>query len=401
MNYRLNTSAASAASASRLDGAGAAAAADAGRGRQASSIAFAAILISSAVDAGLAADHRPHRRHATSRTATTTAFSCGAPILLGVYLVGLVSTLHPDAHHGRRRPPHPVQPAQRALHQAAGAAGRVLQPEPAGDLISRINNDTDKLNQFFAQALMQFLGNAVPDRRRGHPAAGAQHPSSAARRCCRRVLVLIVTQLIGGWVKRANFKSLQTLGGLSGEIQESLANFKVIVAFNRLDYFRNKFAEANAANYAASIRAGIASNIFIPLYGLAYNLGAARRAGLRHLADRAPASSPPACSSASCSTSTISTIRCASSRAIWSSLQLALAGARPHLRSAGAAAPTWRSLPPRRRRRPMRVLAFDDVSFAYPEGARRAQVGVASRSSAARPTRWSARPAAARPPRPR
>src|SRR6266567_3473928 len=29
----------------------------------------------------------------------------------------------------------------------------------AGDLISRINNDTDKLNQFFSQALMQFVGS--------------------------------------------------------------------------------------------------------------------------------------------------------------------------------------------------------------------------------------------------
>ena len=29
----------------------------------------------------------------------------------------------------------------------------------AGDLISRINNDTDKLNQFFSQALMQLAGN--------------------------------------------------------------------------------------------------------------------------------------------------------------------------------------------------------------------------------------------------
>lgn len=28
-----------------------------------------------------------------------------------------------------------------------------------GDLISRINNDTDKLNQFFAQAFTQFLSN--------------------------------------------------------------------------------------------------------------------------------------------------------------------------------------------------------------------------------------------------
>src|SRR3569623_735389 len=31
----------------------------------------------------------------------------------------------------------------------------------AGDVISRINNDTEKLNQFFAQALMQFLSNFI------------------------------------------------------------------------------------------------------------------------------------------------------------------------------------------------------------------------------------------------
>jgi ATP-binding cassette subfamily B protein len=144
----------------------------------------------------------------------------------------------------------------------------------SGDLISRINNDTDKLNQFFAQALLQFLGNAflivgagifllVLDVRLG---AAALAPA---------VLVIVVTQLIGGWVKRTSFTSLQTLGGLSGEIQESLANFKVIVAFNRIDYFRSRFAAANLANYSASIRAGIASNIFVPLYGLASAFGIA------------------------------------------------------------------------------------------------------------------------------
>src|ERR1700744_711274 len=31
----------------------------------------------------------------------------------------------------------------------------------AGDLISRVNNDTDKLNQFFSQSLMQFVGSIV------------------------------------------------------------------------------------------------------------------------------------------------------------------------------------------------------------------------------------------------
>ncbi|MGH7175155.1 MAG: ABC transporter ATP-binding protein, partial [Minisyncoccia bacterium] len=82
-------------------------------------------------------------------------------------------------------------------------------------------------------------------------------------------IVLILTQILSPWVKRTSLVSLRALGGMSGEIQESLNNFKVIVAFNRLDYFRNKFREANADNYAASIRAGVASNTFTPIYTFA------------------------------------------------------------------------------------------------------------------------------------
>src|SRR5439155_13326610 len=61
-------------------------------------------------------------------------------------------------------------------------------------------------------------------------------------------------------------------GGMSAEIQEGLANFKVIVAFNRLDYFRQKFNEANERNFSASVAGGIANNIFMPVYGFAFNL---------------------------------------------------------------------------------------------------------------------------------
>lgn len=142
----------------------------------------------------------------------------------------------------------------------------------AGDLISRINNDTDKLNQFFSQALMQFigsfflvLGSAIfllsYNFRLGTAALGPA------------LIVLIVTTFISGWVKRKNLKSLQSLGGLSAEIQESLDNFKVIVAFNRLDYFRAKFRVANQENFIASVNAGLANNIFTPIYALAYALG--------------------------------------------------------------------------------------------------------------------------------
>ena len=81
--------------------------------------------------------------------------------------------------------------------------------------------------------------------------------------------VLLLMRGTSAWIKRKNLGSLQSLGGMSSEVQESLNNFKVIVAFNRLDYFRWKFNLANQGNFTASTSAGLANSIFMPLYGLA------------------------------------------------------------------------------------------------------------------------------------
>jgi ATP-binding cassette subfamily B protein len=138
----------------------------------------------------------------------------------------------------------------------------------AGDVISRINNDTEKLNQFFAQALMQFLSNFIL-------IAGAAvsvlllNPKLGASALVPAAVVLGLTRLLSPWIRKTSLASLRAVGALSGEVSESLSNFKVIAAFNRGDYFREKFAEMNEKNYKASIRAGIASNTLTPLYTLA------------------------------------------------------------------------------------------------------------------------------------
>jgi len=168
---------------------------------------------------------------------------------------------------------------RRVLYNLRNAIFTKLQELPvaffnqnkAGDLISRINNDTDKLNQFFAQALNQFLANGVLIVGAGIFLIALNVKLGLAA-LVPALGVLIVTQLVSGWVQKKNLTSLQTLGGLSAEIQESLNNFKVIVAFNRLDYFRQKFNGANESNYKSSVSAGIANNIFLPIYGLAANL---------------------------------------------------------------------------------------------------------------------------------
>ncbi len=163
--------------------------------------------------------------------------------------------------------------AQRVLFKLRNIVFSKLQALPlaffnqnkAGDLISRINNDTDKLNQFFSQALMQFIGNLFMITGAGIFLLSLNDTLGLAG-LMPAVCILIVTRLLSSWVKNKNAASLQSVGGMSAEIQESLQNFKVIVAFNRRDYFRRRFNEANEQNFKAATKAGIANTIFMPIY---------------------------------------------------------------------------------------------------------------------------------------
>lgn len=141
----------------------------------------------------------------------------------------------------------------------------------AGDLISRINNDTDRVNQFFSQSLMQFVDSIFT-------MLGAAifllliHVELGAAALAPAGFILIFVKIISPLVKRKNAASMRSTGGLSAEIQESLSNFKTIIAFNRRDYFRKKFEVANKDNYKTSVGAGLANTVFMPVFTLFSNL---------------------------------------------------------------------------------------------------------------------------------
>lgn len=142
----------------------------------------------------------------------------------------------------------------------------------AGDLISRVNNDTDKINQFFSQSLVQFMSSIFTMIGAGIFLVSINIPLGLAALAPALVL-LIFTQIISSWVKRKNAVNLKSTGSMSAEIQESLNNFKVIIAFNRRDYFRKRFDEVNQENYNTAIKSGIANNVFTPVYGFLSNIG--------------------------------------------------------------------------------------------------------------------------------
>lgn len=189
--------------------------------------------------------------------------NCG--ILFCLYLVSLMSSYGQTMLMGGV--------GQRMLFTLRNSIFNKLQLLPvgffnqnkAGDLISRVNNDTDKLNQFFSQSLMQFIGSIATMLGAGIFLLSINIKLGSAA-LVPAVIILIFTSVTSAWVKRKNAKNLKSVGGMSAEIQESLNNFKVIIAFNRRDYFRKRFDEANQQNYETAIGAGIANNSYVPVY---------------------------------------------------------------------------------------------------------------------------------------
>ena len=195
-----------------------------------------------------------------------------AGILLIMYVVAFVS------NYAQMRMMGGI--GQRMLFSLRNSVFNKLQELPlsffnqnkAGDLISRINNDTDKVNQFFSQSLMQFIGSLITMTGAVILLLAINLPLALAA-LSPAILLWIFTKSVSPWIRRKNEASLASLGDLSAEIQESLANFRVVVAFNRRDYFRERFEEVNNENYNKSMQAGIANIILTPVYTFASNIG--------------------------------------------------------------------------------------------------------------------------------
>lgn len=174
------------------------------------------------------------------------------------------------------------QVGQKILFNIRNAVFQKLQSLPlqffnqnkSGDLISRINNDTDKMNQAFSETLLRFTGDILIIFGIAivmiilNPTLGLIAVGTLG-------LMLLVTAALAGWIKSRNDHSLQKLGEMSGAIQESLSNFKVTVVFNRRDYFRNSFETVNENNRQAATGAGVANSSLSPIYNYAANFASA------------------------------------------------------------------------------------------------------------------------------
>lgn len=138
-----------------------------------------------------------------------------------------------------------------------------LESNQAGDLMSRLVNDIDALNNFFTQALSQFVGSLFS-------LIGVMVAMMLVSwQLGLAVLVmapvmLLVTQVFSAWARRAFRTTRETLGDVSANIEEQLGGVKVAQAFNRTDENVRQFAARNAANRDANVSANAITSAFSP-----------------------------------------------------------------------------------------------------------------------------------------
>jgi len=140
-----------------------------------------------------------------------------------------------------------------------------FQQNKAGDLTSRLNNDTDKLNQFLSESIMRFIGSFFVILGIAIFVLFFQLALGLVM-LVSTLLIVLVSKLLKNIVMKTNQKSAAAVGALSGQIQESLSNFKVIVAFNRRQYFEEKLQSFNEDNFKTNMRSSFINSVYKPLY---------------------------------------------------------------------------------------------------------------------------------------
>lgn len=155
---------------------------------------------------------------------------------------------------------------------------RFFDRQPAGDLISRLTNDTDVLNQLFSQGLVMVLGSLfgligmliamlLLDWRLAL-ASSVVIP-----------LMLLLTSVFSRLSRRAFRRTRESIGDVSSEIQEEIAGVKVAQAFNRTGVNQQRFELRNAANRDANISATAITSAFTPVVDVLSTLATAIVAG--------------------------------------------------------------------------------------------------------------------------
>jgi ABC-type multidrug transport system fused ATPase/permease subunit len=144
----------------------------------------------------------------------------------------------------------------------------------AGDLMSRLTNDTDVINQVLTMGLNRFFSSALT-------LVGILLAMLALNWRLALVsfsvlpIMILSTVFFSGRARRAFRLTRKTIGGVSAELEENIAGVKVAQAFSREQANVEAFRQVSAANRDANVTAESITAAFAPTLDVLATVGVA------------------------------------------------------------------------------------------------------------------------------
>jgi ATP-binding cassette subfamily B protein/subfamily B ATP-binding cassette protein MsbA len=184
-------------------------------------------------------------------------------LLFGVYVAGTLATRGQIRQVGTVGQSVLASLRERIFERLQRLPLRFFDRRPAGDLMSRVTNDVDTLNQLLSQGFTQLLGALFSLV--GIVGAMLILDWRLALVCFTIIPVMLLTNVLFARRARRAFRTTrETVGDVTAGLQEEIIGVREAQAFNRTEANIERFRERNEANRAANIQAVAITAAFAP-----------------------------------------------------------------------------------------------------------------------------------------
>ena len=184
-------------------------------------------------------------------------------LLLGVYLVGTLASRGQIRQIGSVGQSILASLRERIFERLLRLPLGYFDRRPVGDLMSRVTNDVDTLNQLLSQGLTQLLGSLFSLI--GIVVAMLLLDWRLALVCFTIIPAMLLTNVyFARRVRRAFRTTRETVGSVTAGLQEEIVGVREAQAFNRTETNIERFRERNAANRTANVEAVTITSAFAP-----------------------------------------------------------------------------------------------------------------------------------------
>ena len=195
-------------------------------------------------------------------------------VLFGVYIVGAIASRGQVYQVGSIGQSLLASMRARIFERLQHLPLRFFDRRPVGDLMSRVTNDVDTLNQLFSQGLTQLLGSLFSLI--GIVVAMLLLDWNLALACFTIIpIMLFLTSFFARRARRAFRLTRETVGDVTAGVQEDILGVREAQAFNRTEENIARFRRRNAANRDANVQAVAITSAFAPTIDMLSTLATA------------------------------------------------------------------------------------------------------------------------------